>query len=441
MSKQILCIKENEEEGFEKNQLYELTGSDTDYYRAKNEDGYIESIDKEDAILADYPFKVKCVDNSKFQKGYDIGKIYPVIAETENEYYIKSNTGNIHGLKKSRFIKELGGESVQVKAEPKTFGVKVTGAKLMEVKEKIVYVDRPVYKTIEKPVYIDRPVPTPVAKTTVSIKNNDEKIINNKKGGVKMNKLNKMFGEFGKVNEGEVALTITGGVAVKRKNGDYVRFNTETEQIENQMDIVLGEASDMLFAMPVQEVQAGDIIKVRSGYFQVLNVLDNNNLRVADIKNGVRKTIIKEVNLFGMGFWTKIVSLFNMNGTNGANGGFNPMMLMLMNDKEGGDSGFDMKDMFMMSALSGQTGAGGMNPMMMMMMMKDGKGSGTDMKDMLMMSALGGGQFNLGNLFGGTPTTTTTKPIITETPTATTKADDIIKAEDTIKTDDTVITE
>jgi hypothetical protein len=405
VSEQILCIKDTDE-GFEKNHLYDVVEFLPSFYNAENEDGDVKGIYKVNAVLAKYPFSVKCVDNSKFQKGYTIGQEYPVIAETEKEYYIKSNKGNIHGLKKSRFEKINVAYTVPTYEAPKSATPEV-------VKEKIVYVDRPVYKTVEKPVYIDRIVPTPVAKTTVSnIK--DEKIINkNEKGGVIMNNLTKMFGEFGKVAEGEVALTLAGSVAVKRRNGDYVRYNTETQQIENQMDMTFGDASDMLFVMPVQEVAEGDIIKVRKGYFQVLSVLDNNNLKVVDIKNGRTSTIIKEVNLFGMGFWSKVVSLFNMAGTQGGTGAINPMMLMLMSDKNG-ESGFDMKDMLMMQAMGGATGTGntGFNPMMLMLM-KDGKGfGGSDMKDMLMLQAMSGGQFNLGGMFGAvTPAKATPKVV------------------------------
>lgn len=251
--------------------------------------------------------------------------------------------------------------------------------------------------------------------------------------------LKSLFEEFGKVQDGSLALTMNGQVAVKRqKTGDFVRYNQETGVIDNMMQFAL-DAGNMMFILPVAEVKAGDIIRSKKSYYQVTGYTDSK-IKTINLNTGTTSTIVKENNMLGLNFYYKVVSLFDganmtttgMNpmllvalsegkddsallplmmmqaaGQNAAGAaGMNPMMMMLMlGDKEGG-KGINMKDMLMMQMMGGQAGAAGMNPMMMMLMMGDKEGGkGLDMKDMLMMQALGGGNGAnmLQNMFGQAP--------------------------------------
>lgn len=249
------------------------------------------------------------------------------------------------------------------------------------------------------------------------------------------NNLTAIFGEtVGKIMDGMVAVTFGGEIAIKRNEDEYVRFNAATNTIENQMDFVMKEAADFLFLLPVNEVQAGDVIKKNNTYYQVVGTGKTGGLTVVGIKTGTRKTLIQETNIMGFSFYFKVVNLFSAMSGTGVSGinpmllpmllsdneedesmllpmlmcggmgaltgnaagntgimgqGMNPMMMALMLGDKGkkgsGDSGIDMKSIMMMNMM-GQQGQGApMNPMMMALMMGNGK---MDMKTMMMMNMM-----------------------------------------------------
>ena len=267
---------------------------------------------------------------------------------------------------------------------------------------------------------------TPIKEKTNKIEGDDD---------MKMN-FKKIFGEMGKTENGELALTMSGKIAVKRNEDEFVRYNPESETIENQMNFVIKEAADMIFVMPSTEVEEDDIIKAKKTYYQVVEVLANGNIKAVNIKNGTKSTIIKETNIMGFSFYYKVISLFqtvapvaktatlspldddNCNEDEVVNKqpAMNPlMMMMLMGDddavatgavkKADEADGMSMKDIMMMQMFSGgQQAAGGMNPMMMMLMMGDkGGAGGSSMKDMMMMQmVMGQGQGAAkGGMMGG----------------------------------------
>lgn len=221
-----------------------------------------------------------------------------------------------------------------------------------------------------------------------SIKKNDKEIIKKEESKVMKFDMKKVFGEIGKIEDGSVALTMTGEIAFKRADGDYVRYNKETENIENQMDLVLDGVSDMIMLMPVQSVEEGDIIKNKNKYYQVTTAHKNGNLKAIDLLSGKATKIIKETNIMGMSFYSKVTNMMNMNGMK--EGQFNPMMLMMMSDKDSGSD--NMLEMMMMSQMmTGQTNGMQFNPMMLMMMKGD-----MDITKLMLMSQMG--SFNM---FGG----------------------------------------
>lgn len=248
----------------------------------------------------------------------------------------------------------------------------------------------------------------------------DEKNINKERGNVVMknlglgNVINKMFGEVGVVSDGSLALTLTGKVAVKRKDGDYVRYDEVNEVMENQGELIFPGSEKFMMLMPSATVAVGDIIKKDKKYYQVLEVKSNGGLKAVDFATGHNANILKETNLFNMNFYTKVVSF--MTGFNGDNGnGMNPMMMLLLTQNDE-DKEMDLPTMIMISSMFGGQAQTGMNPMMMLLMLKDDDGeSKSNIVETIMMASMiggmNGGTNPFGNLFGQPQVAA---PVITE---------------------------
>ena len=219
----------------------------------------------------------------------------------------------------------------------------------------------------------------------MEIKPNKE--VKKEKGEDNMNNLaKKIFGEIGQLKSGIAALTFNGQIAFKRENGDYVRYNTETKAMENQMDLVIKGTEKMMYVMPYNVVAVGDILKYRDKFVQVVAIKVNGSLTAIDFETGTEIVILKETNIFGIQFYMKVVSLLNMQDPN-MPGGFNPMMLMLLNkeDKENKDDDM-MKAILMSQMFTGQ----GMNPLMMMAMINNNNES--DMINTILLLQMCSGQ-------------------------------------------------
>ena len=219
----------------------------------------------------------------------------------------------------------------------------------------------------------------------MEVKSNKE--VEKEKGEDNMNNLaKKIFGEIGQLKSGIAALTFNGQIAFKRENGDYVRYNTETKAMENQMDLVIKGTEKMMYVMPYNVVAVGDILKYRDKFAQVVAIKENGSLIAIDFETGTEIVILKETNIFGIQFYMKVVSLLNMQDPN-MPGGFNPMMLMLLNkeDKENKDDDM-MKAILMSQMFTGQ----GMNPLMMMAMINNNNES--DMINTILLLQMCSGQ-------------------------------------------------
>ncbi|BCO16262.1 hypothetical protein_gp209 [Bacillus phage vB_BceM_WH1] len=259
-------------------------------------------------------------------------------------------------------------------------------------------------------------------------------------------------GQFGKVENVFAFSPVTGGLAVKVGNGQFVAFQ------DGQLVDVQGLTLDFkvpAFKLPVvaSEVQAGDIVLNGAEYLYVTGVSDNYVEAVSPARRE-KVNVLPTTNLFfgkpfftvvrtmdgaGAGFDPTMLLLMSDGGNKedllpfllmsgglggaqaagqinpmmlmalqdstddllplllmqqgGAMGeGFNPLMLLAMGEGKGGK----LNDLLPLMMMQGGGAAGAMNPMMMMMLMGDGKGG--DMKDIMMMQALSGG--NGFNLFG-----------------------------------------
>jgi hypothetical protein len=244
-------------------------------------------------------------------------------------------------------------------------------------------------------------------------KSNETNNINEKKESNTM--MNNLFKEFypSEVPSGEVALTMNGAIAVRRKDGNYVLYNQSNGQIENQMNLVLTNSSlekmYILMPTPLASINPGDIIKEKETYFQIIETRPTS-IKVVNLSTGADSNLKIETNIFtGQKLYRKVFSMFSMTQANGGNQAFNPMMFMLM-DKDGdGGSSNDMMKLMMMSSMMGAQGAqmGGMNPMMMAMMMGNDKGDSDDMMKLMMMSSMMNPQA------GANPFGFLTQPIVT----------------------------
>lgn len=220
-----------------------------------------------------------------------------------------------------------------------------------------------------------------------------------------------------KVTNEQVAMTFNGKLAVQRKDGQYVRYDEENDAISVQSILPTFKIGKFCFCIPTpsNQLKKGDII-VHKGDFKELISVDGG-LKAINLNSGAVNGIKKEVieGLAGFSMLPKLVSLFNGGNLSGSDS-MNPMMLaLMMKEGKGMDdmlplllmgqngqqnallpmllaSGEDIDPMMLMLMQNQQGGKMDMNSMLPLMMMS---GNGGDMKDMMMISMLSGG-----NLFG-----------------------------------------
>jgi hypothetical protein len=130
------------------------------------------------------------------------------------------------------------------------------------------------------------------------------------------------------------------GMAIKNASGTYVAYDANSKQIMD-VDILNFEgANKFIYKMPatLSQIAAGDVvIHARKPMF-VQEVREDNRLCVMDIFDGEEKTIVPAKSPFGFDFVTKVVSLFNFNGSADASNPFGNMLpLLLLSDSKSKD--------------------------------------------------------------------------------------------------------
>lgn len=228
---------------------------------------------------------------------------------------------------------------------------------------------------------------------------NSENIINNKKEE-KMTK-NSMFDAMipSRINPSDVVMTMSGKIAYRRKDGDYVRYDKENDAIVKSIDIMpsfpIGEFC-MIVPTPSTGLSIGDIIFHKNDYKEVTSL--EGGIKTVNLNLGTTSNIKKEtIEFINVSLLSKVVCFINGNQTSAGTAAFNPMMLMMLSkDNDGGSNKF--KDMLPMLLMSGGLtgGADASNPMaamlpMLLMSGKDG-GDSSSMMEMMMMSQMVGGQ-------------------------------------------------
>jgi len=179
----------------------------------------------------------------------------------------------------------------------------------------------------------------------------------------------------------------------------------------------------------------GDIIKNGNSYSKVISINPDKSLKILSFTGFTHNK--KPVTDFIMGAATTrvLINMFNFDEKSG----FNPIFFAMAN----GDT-LDVNSLMMLSMTPQgknlfSNAGGGFNPMMLWMLDKNRQesGQGMDMMGMVMMSSMMGGQNPFGNMFGQQPTpvvnpTTITQAQVPTTPTVDQALDVILKNPDAI---------
>ena len=156
------------------------------------------------------------------------------------------------------------------------------------------------------------------------------------------------------------------GMAIKNASGTYVAYDANSKQIMD-VDILNFEgANKFIYKMPVAlgDVAVGDVV-IHMRKPMIVIAKQDKSFIVVDVYNGEEKTIIPARSPFGWDFMTKVVSLFNFNGTADASNPFGNMLpLLLLSDSKSKDDNLlplmlmaggnlDMSNPMMLYALCG----------------------------------------------------------------------------------------
>ena len=210
--------------------------------------------------------------------------------------------------------------------------------------------------------------------------------------------MSKYTGQFIPEKEDKVRMSLNGLLCVPQ-DGEYIGV---------QGDNLVSFPEEMTLPIPVYSIVkansaivAGDIIKNGHSYSKVLSVNPDGSLKILSFTGYTHNK--KPVTDFIMGAATTrvLINMFNFDEKSG----FNPIFFAMAN----GDT-LDVNSLMMLSMTPQgknlfSNAGGGFNPMMLWMLDKNRQesGQGMDMMGMMMMSSMMGGQNPFGNMFGGQP--------------------------------------
>lgn len=206
-------------------------------------------------------------------------------------------------------------------------------------------------------------------KIAINNKNSDLYTINYNEKENKENDIMKGFNfDFGPVT-GDVVRISAYGLAVKNQAGEWVSYNSATNEIFN-VDLLNFDASKFVYKMPVaiKDVAVGDVI-IHNKIAVFVTAIEDKVIVAIDPRSGEEKRVLLTRSPFGFDYATKLVSFLTMfNNTATADnpfGGFLPFMLM-----GEGETVDPMAMLLMMQSQGGGTALFS-NPMMMYFLMKD----------------------------------------------------------------------
>lgn len=249
---------------------------------------------------------------------------------------------------------------------------------------------------------VEDAAPAPKETIVKQTTNNKQKQTSMKKTGF----LGNLGLELGKYTGDQLAYSIA-GTAVKKKDGNYVVYDKANKTLIEIGDLKM-DVPFYLVPTVYDQLQTGDLIKLDGTFYTVESKTEANGLKLQSPTTGSYVYKPARTTLFGLYFYTKVVSLLDSvsgaaapaAGAASPFGAFNPMLLMMLN-KDNGTSGggMDLTQLMLMSQLGG--GVGGLNPMLLMAANGNG-GDSDDLMQLLLMSQISGTGANpLAGIFGG----------------------------------------
>lgn len=191
------------------------------------------------------------------------------------------------------------------------------------------------------------------------------------------NFIEKYKSQFVPEKDENLKLSMDGNVCVRIDN-EYVGIDSENNLVSYPEEMCM-DMPILVIAKPHSQVEVGDIIKMNNHYAKVLKKNSNGSLSCLSYSGYTQNK--KEVKDFMLGqAYVKVV--VNMFG-NLSNCGFNPMMFALM------DGNMNAKDLMLLQMIQPNQKLGEINPMMLMLL-ADKNESNTMMETMLMMQMMGG---------------------------------------------------
>lgn len=259
---------------------------------------------------------------------------------------------------------------------------------------------------------------------TTNIINSSEKMKDNSMfSGI----MSKYTGQFVPEKEDKVRMSLNGLLCVPQ-DGEYVGIDNK--------GILVQFPIEMTLPIPVYSIVKqnsaivpGDIIKNGNSYSKVKAINSDGSLKILSFTGFTHNK--QPVTDFIMGSATTrvLINMFNFDDKSG----FNPIFFAMAN----GDT-LDVNSLMMLSMTPQgknlfSNAGGGFNPMMLWMLDKNRQESGQDMMGMMIMSSMMGGQNPFGNMFGQQPNPiTTTVAQVPTTPTVDQALETILKNPDAL---------
>jgi len=191
-----------------------------------------------------------------------------------------------------------------------------------------------------------------------------------------------IFGQFGPVTDGTIALSIK-GMAVRNPSGKYVAYDAETEEMYDVDILHFDVKTPIFFKIPVAiaAVEFGDIIVHNDSHYCYVIDGDGKQFTVIDITTSEQRVILPQKSPFGFNFVTKVVSLMNPSTTADKDNPFGNIMPMMMLA-----GNLDSKDMLPFLLMGQGSIDFQKNPLLMYFLMKDG-GVSNDFLPFLLMDS------------------------------------------------------
>ena len=202
--------------------------------------------------------------------------------------------------------------------------------------------------------------------------------------------IDKYKSQFYPEKEVDIRMSLNGLLCVP-VDGEYIGIDSSNELVSFPMEMTIELPIYSVMKMN-NTIQIGDIIKKGRTYAKVIKKNADGSLKCLTYSGGIRNQ--KEIKDFMLGSATTRVLINMFNFSTGEND-FNPIMFMAMS----GES-FDVNSLLMLSMTPQgknlfSNAGGGFNPMMLMMLDSNRRGGmGSNFMEMMMMANMMGGMNN-----------------------------------------------